>query len=172
MEMTNKAEICWQKRIYCKFTNCFHNICKFIDYRTGMASNELPLPLEAYWHSLEDVLTSYVRHDDHKFDYIDNKAVRKHIFADKIRYIGKESNNLDETLIFGIDNGSYLEYVNLEEFREWLLALKPKDVKDNGISERTLYKIKFKIKQGKQLNSKTKIVKILIELFEQHMRRD
>jgi len=130
------------------------------------------LPSIAYWHSLESILTSYVRHDYHKFDYIDNKAVRKHIFADKIRYIGKESNNLDESQVMGIKDDSYLEYVNLEEFREWLLALKPKDVKDNGISERTLYKIKFKIKQGKQLNSKTKIVKILIELFEQHMRRD
>jgi hypothetical protein len=96
------------------------------------------LPSIAYWHSLESILTSYVRHDDHKFDYIDNKAVRKHIFADKIRYIGKESNNLDETLVFGIDNGSYLEYVNLEEFREWVLLLKPKDVRDNGISERGL----------------------------------
>ena len=112
--MTNKAEICWQKRIYCKFTNCFHNICKFIDYRTGMASNELPLPSTAYWHSLESVLTSYVRHDDYKFDYIDNKAVRKHIFADRIRYIGKESNNLDESLVFGIDDNSYLEYANPE----------------------------------------------------------
>ena len=130
------------------------------------------MPSIAYWHSLESILTSYVRHDDHKFDYIDNKAVRKHIFADKIRYIGKESNNLDESQVMGIKDDSYLEYVNLEEFREWLLALKPKDVKDNGISERTLYKIKFKIKQGKRLNPKTKIVKILIELFEQHMRRD
>ena len=48
--------------------------------------------------------------------------------------------------------------------------LKPKDVRDKGILERTLYKIKLKIKQGKQLNPKTKIVKILIELFEQHMK--
>ena len=48
--------------------------------------------------------------------------------------------------------------------------LKPKDVRDKGILERTLYKIKLKIKQGKRLNPKTKIVKILIELFEQHMK--
>ena len=61
-----------------------------------------------------------------------------------------------------IKDNSYLEYVNLEEFREWVLALKPKDVKDNGISERTLYKIKLKIKHGKSLNPKTRIVKILI----------
>ena len=135
-----------------------------------MASNELPLPSTAYWHSLESVLTSYVRHDDHKFDQIRNKAVRKHIFADRIRYIGKESNNLDESQVIGIDDDSYIEYENLNEFYDWVLTLKPKDVKDNGISERTLYKIKLKIKQGKRLNPKTKIVKILIELFEQHMK--
>ena len=73
-------------------------------------------------------------------------------------------------MITGIDDQSYLEYRNDREFYDWTLALKPKDVKDNGISERTLYKIKLKIKQGKRLNPKTKIVKILIELFEQHMK--
>ncbi|WP_298277190.1 hypothetical protein [Ferroplasma sp.] len=69
-----------------------------------------------------------------------------------------------------IKDNSYLEYVNLEEFREWVLALKPKDVKDNGISERTLYKIKLKIKHGKSLNPKTRIVKILIESFKEHIK--
>jgi hypothetical protein len=57
-----------------------------------------------------------------------------------------------------------------KELKQWLLALKPEDVKDKGISERILYKIKLKIKQGKQLNPKAKIVKILIELFKQHMK--
>ena len=128
------------------------------------------MPSQAYWHTLEDVLTAYVRHNDYKFDYVDNKAVRKHIFVDRIRYIGKESNNLDDTMITGIDDQSYLEYRNDREFYDWTLALKPKDVKDNRISERTLYKIKLKIKQGKQLNPKTKVVKILIELFKQHMK--
>ena len=77
---------------------------------------------------------------------------------------------LSVSQVIGIDDDSYLEYVNLEEFREWVLLLKPKDVRDKGILERTLYKIKLKIKQGKRLNPKTKIVKILIELFEQHMK--
>jgi len=42
----------------------------------------------------------------------------------------------------------------------------PKDVKDKGILKRILYKIKHKIKQGKTLNSKTKIVKILLQLYK------
>ena len=138
----------------------------FTDYRTGMISNELPLPLEAYWHNLEDVLTAYVRHDDYKFDYIDNKAVRKHIFADKIRYIGKESNNLDESQVMGIKDNSYLEYVNLEEFYNWVLTLKPKDVRDKGISERGLRNFKQKIRKGMGLKNRSKIAKILFELYK------
>ena len=104
-----------------------------------------------------------MRHSDNKFDY-DNEGIayRRHIIADKIRYIGKESNNLDEASVLGIDDDSYLEYENIEDFKQLILLLKPKDVKDKGILKRTLYKIKHKIKQGKALNPKTKIVKIIL----------
>ena len=85
----------------------------FTDYRTGLTSDCLQLPSKEYWHTLEDVLTAYVRHDDHKFD-CDSEGIshRKHIIADRIRYIGKESNNLDDTSVLGIDKDSYLELDN------------------------------------------------------------
>jgi len=75
----------------------------FIDYKTNTASDKLPLLSDAYWHSLEDVLTQYVRHNDNKFDY-DNERIahRKHIVVNRIRYIGKESNNLQEVSVFGM----------------------------------------------------------------------
>ncbi|MEM3291115.1 MAG: hypothetical protein QW046_06315 [Candidatus Micrarchaeaceae archaeon] len=38
-----------------------------------------------------------------EFDYIDHVACRKRIIVDRIRYIGKESNNLEESTIMGID---------------------------------------------------------------------
>jgi len=52
----------------------------FVDYKTDTASDKLPLPSDAYWHTLENVLTQYVRHNDNKFDY-DNEGIahRKHI---------------------------------------------------------------------------------------------
>jgi len=116
---------------------------------------------------LEDVLTQYVRHSNNKFDY-DNEGIahRKHIIVDKIRYIGKESNNLDEASVLGIDDQSYLEYVNLDEFKQWVLTLKPKDVMDKGISQQALYKVKTKIKNKQPLNSKVKIIKILLKLYK------
>jgi hypothetical protein len=139
----------------------------FIDYKSDTTSDNLPLNSIAYWYTLEDVLTQYVRHCDNKFDY-DNEGIahRKHIIVDKIRYIGKESNNLDETSVIGINDQSYLEYVNLEDFKQWILTLKPKDIMDKGISERGLRNFKQKIKDGKGLKNKSKIARILFEYYK------
>ena len=61
-------------------------------------------------------------------------------------------------MVIGIDKASYLEYENLREFLDWVLNLKPKDVRDKGISQQALYKIKTRIKIGKHLNLKVKVV--------------
>ena len=37
-----------------------------------------------------------------------------------------------------LEEDDYLEYKNLMEFYNWVLTLKPKDVRDDGISEREL----------------------------------
>jgi hypothetical protein len=140
----------------------------FVDYKTDIASDKLPLPFDAYWHTLEDVLTQYVRHNDNKFDYDkEGIAYRKQINVERIRCIGKESNNIDEASVLGIDDNSYLEYENIEDFKQWILLLKPKDVKDKGISERELKRQKAKIRKGKLLNPKVKIVKILLQLYRE-----
>jgi len=79
-------------------------------------------------------------------------------------------------LITGIEDPDYLEYtkdheiVKSEDFKQWILSLKPKDVKDKGISKMALWKIKNKIKEGKMLNHKTKIIKILIQLYKESKR--
>ena len=127
----------------------------------------MTLPPTEYWYTLENVLTQYVRHNDNKFDY-DNEGIahRKHIIADRIRYIGKETNNLDETQITGIEETDYLEYDNLREFYDWVLTLRPRDVRDEGISERELKRKKAKVKSGKRLNFKTKVNKILFKLYK------
>jgi len=58
----------------------------FVDYKTDTASDKLPLPSDAYWHSLEDVLIQYERHNDNKLDY-DKEGIahRKHIVVNRIR---------------------------------------------------------------------------------------
>ena len=137
----------------------------FIDYKSNTSSNSLPLPSDEYWHTLEDVLTKYVRHNDNKFDY-DNQGIahRKHIVVNRIRYIGKESNNLEDNLT-GIEDPDYLEYtkdheiVNSKGFKQWILSLKPKDVNDKGILKRTLYKTNYMIKKERYLTPRLKLLK-------------
>ena len=47
---------------------------------------------------------------NHFNGYKIGKLKRRHIKVDKIRYIGKESNNLEETEIFGVDKETYAVY--------------------------------------------------------------
>ena len=140
----------------------------FIDYKTNTPSSNLSQPSCAYWHTLEDVLTKYVMHCDKKFDYDEEGiAHRKHIVVERIRCIGKESNNLDDNLA-GIGGLDYLEYteeheiVNSDEFKQWVLSLKPKDVVGGGISQQALY-------YQKSLNVKQKVIRRLLDLYNQAM---
>ena len=140
---------------------------KFVDHKSKKSSDKLPLPSTEYWHTLEDVLTQYVRHNNNKFDY-DNEGIahRKHIVADGIRYIGKETNNINETQITRIEVTDYLEYENLREFYDWVLTLKPKDVRDMGISKQDLSYARNQIKNGIGLKKKTKLIKELIPMYK------
>ncbi len=74
----------------------------------------------------------------------------------------KETNNVDEPLITGIEENNYLEYHNVREFYGCVLTLKSKEVKDMGMSQQSLYKIKAKMKSEKPLNPKVKVVRILL----------
>ena len=106
-------------------------------------------------------------HNYNKFDQ-DNEGIahKKHIIADWIRYIGKESNNIDEASVLGIDDDSYFAYENIEDFKQWILLLKPKDVRDKGISERGLRNFKQKVQNGKELKNRSKIARILFEYYK------
>ncbi len=52
------------------------------------------------------------------------------------------------------------------EFYDWILSLKPKDVKDNGISKQALSYAKNQIKKGIGLKRKTKLIKSLIPIYK------
>ena len=51
-----------------------------------------------------------MRLNNNTFDYIDGIAHSKHNIGDRVRYIWKGTNNLDETIVTGIDEDSYREY--------------------------------------------------------------
>jgi len=79
----------------------------------------------------------------------------------------KESNNLDESELFGVDSGSYETYEDVrnldKKFKKIapsILKLKPKDVKEFGISKQTLWNVKVKIRSNGflRISKKVKIV--------------
>ena len=68
---------------------------------------------------------------------------------------------------------SYKEYlsdheiVKSKDFKQWILAIKPKDVRDEGISKQSLSYTKSQIRKGSGLIRKTKINEILFKLYDQ-----
>ena len=51
------------------------------------------------------------------------------------------------------------------KFYDWILSLKPKDVREMEISERGLRNVKQKIRKGNGLKNRSKIIKILFEKY-------
>jgi len=86
-------------------------------------------------------------------------------FNTLIRYIGKESNNLEDNLT-GLDDPDYLEYDNIEDFKQWILSLKPKDVKDKEISKQTLWNIKKRILKN-EMKYKSKALKGIYKVYQE-----
>lgn len=102
-----------------------------------------------YWKPFWDVFLEYLSHSESKMEGDVGVLERKHVAVSGIIYIGKESNNLEESEIIGVGSGSYETYENLdnvdEKFRkisDRILKLKPKDVKKVGISKQTLWNMK------------------------------
>lgn len=120
----------------------------FTDYISGKVHNGIE-----YWMSLYETIFKYINHKESKFD--GNKGIlkRKHLVVDDFIYIGKESNDLDNSELEGID---YHTYNNNEDLKEKILGLKPKKAKKMGIPERTLKDLKRRIKEGKEFKIKNK----------------
>jgi len=115
---------------------------------------------------LWDYFEEYFRHPESKFDGDVGVLKRKHVRISNIVHIGKESNGLDESELFGLDDSSYEIYQNDSEIDEKfkklvprILELKPKDVKKILISKQTLWNIKHHIEnnQFKRISRKIKI---------------
>ena len=124
---------------------------EFVDYKTGKKyPNENSLEPQEYWKTLESVLEDYITHEESKLDGITGVLKRKHLEIDKnsIRYIGKESNELEISKILGVSEEYTIEYVNLQKkLRTIIGKLTLKIAEKLGISRREYYYLKSKLKQ-------------------------
>jgi hypothetical protein len=82
----------------------------FVDANTGKLYSE---NMEAYWKNFEQTIEEYLDHPESKFENGDCSGTmrRMHLNVNSIHFIGKESNELQETEIVGLDEESYVHYL-------------------------------------------------------------
>jgi len=129
----------------------------FIDCKTGKILKGLK-----YWKSLSDTLLEYVNHKESKLDGDVGILEKRHVFVDDITYIGKETNNIEETGILDLPN--YTTYQNEEKLKKRILRLTTKEARIIGLNLETLRQIKKRIKENKRLVLRKKI---LIRIYQE-----
>lgn len=85
----------------------------FVDTKSGRLYEE---NTELYWKTLDKAVEEYIDHPETKFEngHRDGTMRPRHLLADSIRYIGKESNELEETEALGVDDETYREYRKIQ----------------------------------------------------------
>lgn len=119
-----------------------------------------------YWKPLWDTFSEYLRHPESKFEGDTGILKRRHVKISKIVHIGKESNNLEESDVLGVDSDSYQTYEKVEDLAskfmkisDMVLKLNPKGVKKIGISRQTLWNVdkKIRLNQFNRISNNIKI---------------
>ena len=133
---------------------------EFIDYKTGKKyPNDDSLEPQEYWKSLESVLEDYISHEESKFDGIEGILMRKQLAIDKcsIKYIGKESNELEISDILGVSEENTIEYVNQQKKLKTIIEkLTLDEALEVRISRRMYFYLKKKIMSSVRLKLKEK----------------
>lgn len=98
------------------------------------------------------VFEDYVAHRESKSEGEIGLLERKHISINKssIRYIGKETNELEESEILGTFEDNYTEYRQIDEnkLKQFILGIKKPDARKYRLSERNLTYLKYKIRNN------------------------
>ena len=140
----------------------------FVDYYDDSRQK---LRGKQYWKLFWDVFLDYLNHPESKFDGDIGVLQRKHVTVTDVIHVGKESNRLDESELFGLDDSSYEIYCDeskidkkFKEIAPRILELKPKDVKEFEISKQTLWNVNYNIKFNQFENISSRIKFCLIQL--------
>ena len=81
----------------------------FVDSKTGEFHADAT---QLYWKTLDKMVEEYIDHPERKFQNGESagKLRRRHLCLNKVVYLGKESNELEEIEILGLDEGVYVQY--------------------------------------------------------------
>lgn len=132
---------------------------EFIDYNSGKTMYGVH-----HWKNMNDIFWDYVNHPESKFDGKVGILQRKNLRITNVVCIGKESNDLEDNEVLGIDDETYLQYQNDKIPIVKILGLTPKEAKKYDIGKTLLHRIKKSIKsESYHFRKKTleKIMKIV-----------
>ena len=143
---------------------------KFLDHKTGkIYPHEGSLDSKEYWKMLDEVFEDYINHPEAKSDGDVGELERKHLEIDKdcIKYIGKEANNLEFSMIRGVFTEDNNEYVNHQKkLREIIDSLTLEKALEIGIDRREFYRLKKKLKSDKDILLRKKTLQTLTNFFQ------
>lgn len=140
---------------------------KFLDHKTGKVyPHEGSLDTQEYWKMLDQVFDDYINHPEAKSDGDVGVLERKHLEIDKdsIKYIGKEANNLEFSMVRGVFAEDSNEYVNHQKkIRESIANLTLEKALEIGLDRREFYRLKKKLESDKPIILRKKILDKIIE---------
>lgn len=137
----------------------------FFDYKSGKYyDSQNTLDLQSYWKPLTDVFFGYKGYINHKesksegnIGYLERKTIT--ITKDTIIHIGKETNELEESQILGVNSDNYSIYEDVNaKLKNRIMNMTKEEAIKLGLSERTLRDWRAKIKNSKSLNLKKKYI--------------
>ncbi len=137
----------------------------FIDYKTGDSYPcEGAMDTQFYWKPLSELLEGYIAHAESKSSGSIGHLDRKHLTIDEfsIHYIGKESNELEESDINGVDSDTYTEYRDIECQILKIISRSSKEAQRLGISKTQYYEILNNYKQSRCIKLKSKTLEKIV----------
>jgi len=119
----------------------------FIDYKSGISSDDLPLDSKEYWKSLSQVVADYQDHAEAKsvgeVGWLARRSVT--VKPSGIRYIGKEANELETAMVLGVSGEEYVDYT---DYGRWVAGLTPEEGRQLGIHRGVRYYWRNQITDG------------------------
>ena len=143
---------------------------EFLDYKTGKKyPNNDSLEPQYYWKDMKSVLNDdYIEHKESKYEGDVGVLKKRHLTINKnsIRYIGKESNELENSQVLGVFKEDTIQYVNHQKkLREIIENITLEKALEIGISRRTFFYLKNKLKDTKPIRMKEKVLKLICDLI-------
>jgi len=133
----------------------------FVDKSGRQYPNSDSLDTVEYWKKMSLVFSEFRNHRETKIDSSNGVVQRKHLVFGKesVKYVGKEIHNLEESMIFGTSKNDSIMYENEQEkLRRIIENLTEEKARELGISRRTYFSLKKKIKNKQQIILKNKIL--------------